>query len=303
VPDRSAYLVRPNDFPPSTDIIYEAPPDPLRGFVPMLWSGARVLFQVAVATLAATAFYLTMWQRNIGQPVQDTATTVARDNAPPANANSAAPSTGSGGAGETASLTTAAAAGAVLAAATPSPAPAAAAFPHPTSYGVYAISNNQLTELEQITTAPVDPRTRSVLQITKPSRTIIHDAHVTFIGFRRDFLSSAPEKVAVRIAARIAHSMIFDSSGKPVVTTPEIESWLIRDQGYDLRVSPVRDSPEMVALRPDDPDFAFPAGRYELLLGAQHYDFVIAGAVTDPAHCVEGFATVRGPAFNECKPP
>jgi hypothetical protein len=142
-----------------------------------------------------------------------------------------------------------------------------------------------------------------LLQIAKPSRTVILDARVTFIGFRRDFLSSAPEKVAVRIAARIAHSMIFDASGKPVVTTPETASWLIRDQGYDLRVSPVRDNPEMVALRPDDPDFAFPAGRYELLLGGQHYDFVIAGAVTDPAQCVEGFATVRGPAFNECKPP
>jgi hypothetical protein len=24
--------------------------------------------------------------------------------------------------------------------------------------------------------------------------------------------------------------------------------------------------------------------------------------VTDPAHCVEGVATVRGPAFYECKP-
>lgn len=301
VPDRGAYLVRPNDFPPSTDIIYEAPPDPLRGFVPMLWSGARVLFQVAVATLAATAFYLTVWQRNIGQPAQETPATMARDKEVPANANNAAPSSGSGGAGETAPLTTAV--GAVSAAATPSPAPGAATFPRPTSYGIYAISNNQLIELEQIATAPVDPRTRSLLQIAKPSRTIIHDARVTFIGFRRDFLSSAPEKVAVRIAARIAHSMIFDASGKPVVTTPETASWLIRDQGYDLRVSPVRDNPEMVALRPDDPDFAFPAGRYELLLGGQHYDFVIAGAVTDPAQCVEGFATVRGPAFNECKPP
>jgi hypothetical protein len=266
----------------------------------MLWSGARVLFQVAVATLAATAFYLTVWQRNIGQPAQETPATMARDKEVPANANNAAPSMGSGGAGESASLT---AAGAVLAAATPSPAPGAATFPRPTSYGIYAISNNQLIELEQIATAPVDPRTRSLLQIAKPSRTIIHDARVTFIGFRRDFMSSAPDKVAVRIAARIAHSMIFDASGKPVVTTPETASWLIRDQGYDLRVSPVRDNPEMVALRPDDPDFAFPAGRYELLLGGQHYDFVIAGAVTDPAQCVEGFATVRGPAFNECKPP
>jgi hypothetical protein len=67
-------------------------------------------------------------------------------------------------------------------------------------------------------------------------------------------------------------------------------------------VSPVRESAEMIRLRPEDDAFAFPAGRYELMLGGQAYDFVVAGAVTDPAHCVEGVATVRGPAFYECKP-
>jgi hypothetical protein len=113
---------------------------------------------------------------------------------------------------------------------------------------------------------------------------------------------AAPEKVPVRIAARIAHSMNFDTTGKAVVTTPANDSWLIREQGYDLRVSPVRESAEMIMVRPEDDSFAFPAGRYELTLGGQPYDFVIAGAVTDPAHCVEGVATVRGPAFYECKP-
>ena len=46
---------------------------------------------------------------------------------------------------------------------------------------------------------------------------------------------------------------------------------------------------------------SFPSGRYELMLGGQTYDFVIAGAVTDPAQCVEGTASVRGPVFYECK--
>jgi hypothetical protein len=292
LPDRS-YLVRPDALPPRADIIYEVPPHPLKGFVPLIWSGARILFQVTVAALAATAFYVTVWQRNIGQPARDAPASMTQDKGPPGNPNSAAPVAGSGG-GETA-------AAAALAPAM-QPAPADAAFPYPTSYGVYAISNNQLIELEQVPTGQVDPRTRSLLQIVKPSRTIILDAHLTFIAFRRDLVSSAPDKVPVRIAARIAHSMIFDSSGKPVVTTPETETWLIRDQGYDLRVAPVRGNAEMVMLRSDDPDFAFPAGRYELLLGGQHYDFVVAGAVLDPAQCVEGFATVRGPAFNECKP-
>ena len=95
--------------------------------------------------------------------------------------------------------------------------------------------------------------------------------------------------------------MTFDGSAKAVTAPPPTDTWLIRDQGYDLRVSPMRETPEMVMMRPDSEDFSFPSGRYELLLGAQSYDFVIAGPITDPAQCVEGIATPRGPAFYECR--
>jgi hypothetical protein len=57
------------------------------------------------------------------------------------------------------------------------------------------------------------------------------DPHLAFLSFRRDLMSSAPERVPVRIAARIAHSIAFDANGKPVVTTPANDSWLIREQG------------------------------------------------------------------------
>jgi hypothetical protein len=86
------------------------------------------------------------------------------------------------------------------------------------------------------------------------------------------------------------------------MTTPATETWIIRDQGYNLRVSPLRENAEMVMLRSEDPEFSFSSGRYELMLGGQAYDFVVAGEVTDPAHCVEGVATVRGPVSYECKP-
>ena len=172
----------------------------------------------------------------------------------------------------------------------------------PPAYGVYAISDNHLIELYQIPTTPVDPRLRNTLQIVKPSRTIIDDPKVKFIVYRRDLITSAPDQVPVRIAARIAQSMTFDANGKAVTAPPPTETWLIREQGYELRVSPVRDSPEMMLLRPEGGDmFAFPAGRYEIMLLGQAYDFVIRGAVLDPAHCVEGAATGRGPIFYECR--
>jgi hypothetical protein len=173
-------------------------------------------------------------------------------------------------------------------------------FPRPTSYGIYAISDNQLINLDPAQTSPFDPRIKSVLQITKPARTVIDDPKLTFVIYRRDMITGAPDKVSIRIAARIAKTMSFDTNGKPVVAPPPTESWLIRDQGYELRVSPMPESQEMVLALPDDRQFSFPPGRYELLLSGQSYDFLIAGAVNDPAHCVESVATGRGPVFYEC---
>jgi hypothetical protein len=181
-------------------------------------------------------------------------------------------------------------------------APATLPFPRPTSYGVYAIHNDQLIELERIEGRPVDPRTRSQLQITKPSRTVIDDPKLTFVLYRREFAWKVPDSVKVRVAARLAHSMIFDSNGKPALTTPEMDTWLIRnDYEYELRVSPVPENAEMIEVRSVESNFAYSPGRYELMVGDQAYDFVVAGKVFDMAHCVEGVATGRGPVFYECK--
>jgi hypothetical protein len=173
-------------------------------------------------------------------------------------------------------------------------------FPRPTSYGIYAISDNQLIDLDRVQTSPFDPRAKSVLKITLPSRTMIDDPRLMFVIYRRDMITGAPDKLPIRIAARIGKIMSFDSNAKAVVAPPPTESWLIRDQGYELRVSPMPESQEMVFARSEDPEFSFPPGRYELLLGGEVYDFVIAGVVNDPAHCVESVATGRGPVFYEC---
>jgi len=253
----------------------------------MVMSGLKVTFQLAVAALAVAAFYVAMWGRN--SSVQ-----TAGEMQPAAGRTSSARPASQ--AGKTADGISAVATAPLATA----PAEAALPFPRPAVYGVYAIVDNQLIELEEVQATPVDPRTPNQLQIVKPGRIVSAPAKLAFVVFRRDLVANAP--VSVRIAARIAHSMNFDSTGRAVVMTPATDTWLIRDQGYDLRVSPLRDSAEMVMLRPENSEFSFPPGRYELMLGGQAYDFVVAGEVTDPAHCVEGVATVRGPAFYECKP-
>jgi hypothetical protein len=281
-------------------------------------AGGRLMiaFQLAVATLAVAALCIAMWGRDSPTVME---TTIAA--AKPSNARPGGPSNGSNAVGAAplaladtsnavavAPLTATPLSGAPLAAPTDGSnavavAPFTAApvsFPRPTSFGVYAISDKRLIKLEQVHATPVDRRAGNQLQILKPGLSVIAPGTLTFVVFRRDLVSNAPEKVPLRIAARVSRSMNFDSAGKAVITTPVTETWIIRDQGYNLRVSPL--AAEMVMLRSEDLESSFSSGRYALMLGGQAYDLVVAGEVIDPAHCVEGVATVRGLVFYECKP-
>jgi hypothetical protein len=334
VPIRRAYLVNPADFV-NPDLSRRLPVASHSGARMAGSALMMIAFQLAVATLAVAAFYVAMWGRD-SPTVKETPTAAAKSSSarpmgPPngSNAVDAAPLTaaplaapaggsnmvdaapaGGGNVVVAAPLTAAPLTAAPLAAPADGSnvvavAPLAAApvsFPRPTSYGVYAISDNRLIKLEQVHATPVDRRAGNQLQIVEPGRSVIAPGTLTFVVFRHDLVSNAPEKVPLRIAARVARSMNFDSAGKAVMTTPATETWIIRDQGYNLRVSPLRENAEMVMLRSEDPEFSFSSGRYELMLGGQAHDFVVAGEVTDPAHCVEGIATVRGPVFYECKP-
>jgi hypothetical protein len=292
---RPSYLVNPADFvnPNATSRTQAAPRRK-----PSVMSGLKVTFQLAVAAVAVAALYFAVWGRN--GPVQTAGEIQLAGAGIPRIQTGAAPEPPADG------ISTGAAAplpagplpeAPVAAAAEPAP-----AFPLPDAYGVYAVRDNQLIALEQVQATPVDPRTPNQLEITRPGRIVSATSKLAFLVFRRDLISNAPEKVSVHIAARIAHSMNFDSAGQAVVTTPKTDTWLIRDKGYELRAQPLRGSAEMIMLRPENPEFSFPPGRYELMLDGQAYDFVIAGEVTDPAHCVEGVVTVRGPDFYECKP-
>jgi hypothetical protein len=306
------YLVNPADFV-----------NPALRLPVALHSGARMTggrlmlaFQLAAAALAIAALYVAMWRRDT-PTVMDTTTAAPK----PSSARLAGPANGSNSVDAASLATLPAGRSNMVVAAPPTAAPLTAAplaaptdgsntvavalaapvsFPRPTSYGVYAISDNRLIKLEQVHATPVDRRAGNQLQIIEPGLSVISSGTLTFVVFRRDLVSNAPEKVPLRIAARVSRSMNFDSAGKAVITTPVTETWIIRDQGYNLRVSPL--AAEMVMLRSEDLESSFSSGRYALMLGGQAYDLVVAGEVIDPAHCVEGVATVRGLVFYECKP-
>lgn len=178
--------------------------------------------------------------------------------------------------------------------------PPALPFPVPTDYGVYALHNGALSELSRLPEQVADKRISVSTPVSQPSRTTISDGKTRFILFRRDLVGNAPERIDVRVVARIARVLAFDSKGKPSLS-PVSDAWNIRNQAYEFRVRPIPGNPEMLMVQPENPDFVLPAGRYVLTLRDQGYDFTVAGEVTDLAHCLERTDAANGAFYSQCQ--
>ena len=174
--------------------------------------------------------------------------------------------------------------------------------PLPTVYGVYALNGGQFHEIYSLSGRIPDKRVAISAAISTASRTTLDDGNISFLIFRRDLLTSAPEQAELRIVAKITRAMTFDSAGKPSIT-PVGDTWSIRNFSYPLRVAPVAENPEMMALKSEDPDFALPSGRYAVVIKGQGYDFTIAGPITDPRHCLEKVEAANGSFYAECRKP
>jgi hypothetical protein len=136
--------------------------------------------------------------------------------------------------------------------------------------------------------------------IRTASRTTLPDGRVAFIVYRRDVASSAPDRVAVRVIAKVMRAMTFDTTGQAKTTDVE-DSWTIRNLSYEFRVAPLSEGSEMLVLRPENPDFLFPAGRYGLVIKGQAYDFTVAGPITEAAQCLENVKAANGTFYSECR--
>jgi hypothetical protein len=175
-------------------------------------------------------------------------------------------------------------------------------LPLPGVYGVYALSGGQLSELEPLVGRVPDQKVFMSTPVKTPSHTVLPDGRVAFIVYRRDIAANAPDRVAVRVVAKIMRAMTFNTAGQPN-TVPLDDQWTIRSASYEFRVAPVSESPEMLMIRPDNPDFVFPAGRYGLVLKGQAYDFTLAGPITEAVQCLERFEAANGGFYTECRTP
>jgi hypothetical protein len=178
----------------------------------------------------------------------------------------------------------------------------APALPLPDVYGVYALNNGRLHELEALPGRVPDPKVFMSTPIKTASRTVLSDGQVAFIAYRRDIAGNAPDRVAVRIIARVVRAMTFNTTGQASTASVD-DQWTIRSNAYEWRVAPVNDHAEMLMIRPENPDFSLPPGRYGMVLKGQAYDFTIDGPITDPAQCLERIEAANGAFYSECRHP
>lgn len=173
-------------------------------------------------------------------------------------------------------------------------------IPLPSEYGAFALSEGRLTELTQLSMRVPDPRVAISPVISTPSQAHLPTGKLEFVIFRRDLANTAPDRVSLRVVARVARALTFDSKGKPMTTKIE-DSWVVRSNSYQMRVAPVADNPEMILIRPDPPDMVLPSGRYALVLKGVAYDFTLDGPNTDNAHCLERTDALMTPVYSECQ--
>jgi hypothetical protein len=177
---------------------------------------------------------------------------------------------------------------------------AALPFPVPKDYGIYAVSHGALSELHLLGLQVPDKRIAMSSPLSDPSRTIIPDGKAKFILYRRDLAAAAPDRLDVRVIARVTRALKFDANGKPMFT-PVTDAWNIRNLSYEFRVRPIAENPEMLLVQSDNPDFVLPAGRYVLDLKGQGYDFAVAGNITDPWQCLERTDAANGVFYSDCE--
>jgi hypothetical protein len=113
--------------------------------------------------------------------------------------------------------------------------------------------------------------------------TRLPNGRTQFIVFKPDMVSNAPEKVVVRVVAQIVRA----ARKREITTNDDGDTWTIRETSYEMKVAPIDGHRAMLLVRPPVADFAFPAGRYVLLLKSVAYDFSIDGPIADLAQCVE----------------
>src|SRR5262249_28791647 len=91
--------------------------------------------------------------------------------------------------------------------------PGVSGIPLPNSYGVYALSDGNLTVLDLLPIKVPDSRIALSALITTPSQAHLPAGKVQFVVFRRDLANDAPDRVTVRVVAQVMRALTFGPGG------------------------------------------------------------------------------------------
>ena len=172
-------------------------------------------------------------------------------------------------------------------------------FQAPDTYGVYAVSDGQLTPLEPLPIRVPDARVSISSTISKPAPAPVANGRLSFVVYHRELATSVPESASLRIVAKVMQATAF-AAGKPKSMAVD-NTWAVRGGAIELRMAPVAANREMIVIRAADPDFTLSPGRYVLMFKSQAYDFSVAGTVSDTAQCLERSDLQDRSVYSECR--
>jgi hypothetical protein len=173
-------------------------------------------------------------------------------------------------------------------------------YPLPSTFGIYALTDQQLFELKPLAGKIPDRRVAMSAPISGSSKTILPNGNARFIVFRRDAATNAPDNAEVRVIAKVTRSMGIDPTSKAMVVAPAQDSFVIRNFSLPYKTGPIPEHPEMYLIQPDSSDASLPPGRYGLVIKGQGFDFAVDGPVTDARQCVERIDAVNGAFYTPC---
>jgi hypothetical protein len=169
----------------------------------------------------------------------------------------------------------------------------------PTDYGIYAqIDDKSLAELNAIGVMAPDMRIAISPEFKKPDRPHLPNGHVKFIVFRRDISNVIPERLEVRVVAKVRE---FSTNAANKASSGGEDAGVIRNFSYPFRIAPIPGKPEMYELHASDAELELPPGHYVLSLGPQAYYFQVDGEITDPRQCLERVAAGNGTFYAPCQ--
>ena len=109
-------------------------------------------------------------------------------------------------------------------------------LPLPVAYGVYAVADGRLTELEPLSIKVIGHGIAPTGVISTASKAKLPNGRIQFVIFRRELVNNAPEKVVVQAVTPVTPAQ---SSGEGETLGNLRGSWAIGNTSYEMKVAPI----------------------------------------------------------------